>query len=49
MEKIKDLVCGMEIDKDESAASYDYQGKTFHFCSEGCRNEFTNSPGVYIK
>jgi YHS domain-containing protein len=49
MEKFKDFVCGMEIDRDKSAGSFDYQGKTYHFCSESCRDNFSKNPGSYIK
>ncbi|MDI3548277.1 MAG: hypothetical protein PWR10_1929 [Halanaerobiales bacterium] len=30
----KDPVCGMEVDPDKAAATYDYQGKTYYFCAE---------------
>ncbi len=43
----KDLVCGMEIER--SAGKYDYRGKTYYFCSEECRDEFSKSPENYIK
>jgi len=49
MEKIKDLVCGSEIDQEKSAGSFDYQGRTYHFCSEICRDNFSKNPGSYIK
>jgi Cu+-exporting ATPase len=44
----KDLVCGMELEKEKSAGSYDYKGKTYHFCSEECRDQFSKNPGDYI-
>jgi Cu+-exporting ATPase len=43
----KDLVCGMNLD--QSKGTYDYKGKTYHFCSEDCRNKFSSSPESYIK
>ncbi len=49
MEKVKDFVCGMEIDKDKSAGSYDYEGRTYHFCSESCRDDFGKDPKSFIK
>ena len=49
MEKIKDLVCGAEFDRDKSAGSFDFNGKTYLFCSETCRNNFSKNPGSYIK
>jgi len=31
-----DPVCGMSTDSPESYISYEYQGETYHFCSEHC-------------
>jgi YHS domain-containing protein len=36
MAMVTDPVCGMEIDSAAAAASEEYQGKTYYFCSEGC-------------
>ncbi len=49
MEKVKDLVCNAEIDLDESTLSYNLQGKTYHFCSEECRDDFSQQPRSYIQ
>ncbi len=50
MERVKDLVCGIEIDKDmQLDYDYDYQGKTYHFCSETCRNDFSRNPTRYVR
>lgn len=49
MKKTKDLVCNTEIDLDESTLCYNLQGKTYHFCSEECRDEFSQQPRSYIK
>ena len=48
MEKIKDLVCGAEIDDEKSAASYNLKGKTYLFCSEECRDDFSQNPTNYL-
>jgi Cu+-exporting ATPase len=45
----KDLVCGMQLEKEAWAGSYDYKGKTYHFCSVSCRDQFTKHPEDYIK
>ena len=45
----KDFVCGMEIDKTKSAGHYDYKGKTYHFCSESCRDEFSKDPDRFLR
>jgi len=48
-EKAKDLVCGMEIEKDKAAATYEYKGKTYYFCAVGCRKAFEEDPESYLK
>ena len=35
MATVTDPVCGMEIDSAAAAASEEYGGKTYYFCSEG--------------
>ena len=44
----KDVVCGMDVRPDRAAATSDYQGKTYYFCSEYCKKEFDNNPGKYL-
>jgi len=48
MAKVKDPVCGMEIDPNQAAASEKYQGKTYHFCSTACHDKFTAKPEKYV-
>ncbi len=43
-----DPVCNMQIDADKAAARTEYQGVTYYFCSEHCRNEFTCHPEQYV-
>jgi Cu+-exporting ATPase len=47
--KVKDLVCGMEIDPKDSAATMDYQGQTYYFCSQACHDRFMAEPETYAK
>ncbi len=44
----KDPVCGMEIDIHKANAASDYQGKTYYFCSEGCKQQFDQNPERYV-
>jgi YHS domain-containing protein len=39
----RDPVCGMSVEV-ERAVAFEYQGRTFHFCSRGCSWEFHTSP-----
>jgi len=43
-----DLVCGMMVDPGDAAASEDWQGKTYHFCSKKCREKFIKDPEGWI-
>jgi Cu+-exporting ATPase len=47
MATVKDPVCGMEIDPATAAASEEYEGKTYYFCSEGCHQRFVAAPAQY--
>jgi YHS domain-containing protein len=40
-----DPVCGMRFPRGEAAASYEYERRTFFFCSAGCRERFATDPG----
>ncbi len=31
--RVRDLICGMEFDKDTASGSLEYKGKTYYFCS----------------
>jgi YHS domain-containing protein len=43
----KDPVCAMEIDERQSAGTSVYNGRTFYFCSERCREAFDRNPKAY--
>jgi Cu+-exporting ATPase len=42
-----DPVCGMEVDEAEAPATTEFEGRTYYFCSESCRDEFEASPSLY--
>ncbi len=44
----RDPVCGMTVDPDAGKPSLDYQGRTYHFCCDGCRKKFEASPQDYL-
>jgi len=48
-ERVTDPVCGMKIDKDKAAASYEYQGKTYYFCAPACKSKFEQRPEKYTR
>ncbi len=38
--KMRDLICGAQVEEIEDAFSLEYEGKTYYFCSERCRETF---------
>lgn len=45
--KVHDRVCGMEIDAEDAAATVEYEGTTYYFCSDACRQAFEKDPERY--
>ncbi len=44
-----DPVCGMKVDPAKAAATVEYQGTRYLFCSQGCATKFQTEPGKYLK
>ncbi len=47
MKMAKDPVCGMEVDEKTAPAKSEYMGKTYYFCSPGCKKAFDENPSKY--
>jgi P-type Cu+ transporter len=47
MPAVEDPVCGMEIDPATAAASEEWQGTTYYFCSAACHQRFVAAPEQY--
>ena len=47
MEATVDPVCGMELSPENVGVRSEYGGRTYHFCSEQCRNRFDADPAQY--
>jgi Cu+-exporting ATPase len=43
-----DPVCGMTVDPHTTAHRHSYQGRTYYFCSDGCRAKFAAEPEKYL-
>lgn len=43
-----DPVCGMTVQPATAAGSYEYQGKTYYFCSTSCLSKFRTDPIHYL-
>lgn len=43
-----DPVCGMTVQADKAAETYDYEGQRYYFCSNSCLEKFKRSPETYL-
>ncbi len=44
-----DPICEMTVDPAKAAGNSEYRGKTYYFCSAGCKEKFDRAPGQYAK
>ncbi len=44
----KDPVCGMDVNPDSAAGSWEYEGRTYFFCSPHCLKKFKADPGKFV-
>jgi Cu+-exporting ATPase len=45
---VTDPVCEMKVDEDSNIKT-EYNGKTYRFCSEECKEVFETDPEIYAK
>ena len=45
--KAAELAC-IDVEVDKTTPSYLFNGTTYHFCSDECRDKFVKNPGKYI-
>ncbi|MBI4674530.1 MAG: ATP-binding cassette domain-containing protein [Chloroflexi bacterium] len=43
-----DPVCGMSIERENGAVTFEYAGTTYYFCARGCQMEFSQEPPKYL-
>ena len=43
-----DPVCGMTVDPDNAAGSFEYEGETYYFCSTHCLHRFQKDPDSFL-
>jgi Cu+-exporting ATPase len=43
-----DPVCGMTVDPNNAAGSFEYQGTTYYFCSTHCLHRFRENPESFL-
>ncbi|NNE98504.1 MAG: heavy metal translocating P-type ATPase [Pyrinomonadaceae bacterium] len=44
-----DPVCGMSVSVESAAGSFDFEGESYHFCSEGCLIKFRQNPKSFLE
>jgi YHS domain-containing protein len=42
-----DPVCGMNIEESDAQFKSDYDGRTFYFCSDACKEQFDADPEAF--
>ena len=42
-------MCGMQVDPEKAAGRSEYKGKTYYFCSKGCKTKFDANPAQYVE
>ena len=43
-----DPVCGMDVEEATATETAEHDGKTYYFCSKGCRLDFQDDPEKYL-
>src|SRR6185436_8384450 len=43
-----DPVCGMTVDPNRAAGSYEHEGTTYYFCSTHCLHRFRENPDQFL-
>lgn len=47
VQTVKDPVCGMSVNPDAAAGSFEYHGQIYYFCSNHCKQKFQDAPDRY--
>lgn len=43
----QDPVCKMDVNEEAASGKVEYEGRTYYFCSAGCKEEFEKAPEKY--
>lgn len=46
---LRDPVCGASVTPMTSTTSTEYDGTTYHFCSEDCYHTFSEDPAMFVQ
>jgi len=45
---VKDPVCGMGLMEEKAPFKYEYKGRPYYFCGQGCKERFEHDPEKYL-
>lgn len=45
----QDPVCGMDVQPEQAAGQSEFQGRTFYFCCDTCKEKFDKEPQKYAQ
>jgi len=45
----KDPVCGMTVDEKTAKWRSEYEGETYYFCAERCKQAFDKNPKRFVR
>lgn len=45
----KDPVCGMTVDEKTAKWKSEYEGQTYYFCNERCKQVFDRNPELFVR
>jgi YHS domain-containing protein len=45
----RDPVCGMDVQPEQAAGQSEYQGRTFYFCCDACKEKFDKEPQRFAR
>src|SRR5256885_2004626 len=48
VDRVTDPVCGMSVDAHPAKHRHTHNGRTYYFCSSGCRSKFAADPKKYL-
>jgi len=48
MAQVQDPVCGMMVDTSSAAATSEFEGETYFFCSASCKTQFDANPAKFV-
>jgi len=47
--RVRDFVCGMEVDSARTGWRHVHQGETYYFCHPRCLSKFRSIPRLYLR